>query len=230
MTSPLQFLFSEVSEDKLTSWQSLALHPQSFLLSTYLPTTLLTPFFLSLVLQPLTFSHASPSSLFNLLPAGPTPLIFGLLAQYHAAIPTIYKYRVVTSASSNRAGHQDDPYALVFSDKSTTYLLAGQLALSSLPGSALAAAVGWVVGMAWRGEWGPGLWGKWRVPGWVVGEAKGERGRGQELEGLRRRMEGEGAAARGTGADTAELGPGQGGEQRRRGIVGGVADQFRGSF
>ena len=115
----------------------------------------------------------------------------------------------------------------MFSDKSTTYLLAGQLALSSLPGSALAAGVGWVVGMAWRGEWGPGLWGKWRVPGWVVGEASGGRGRGQELEGLRRRMEGEGAA-RGTGTDTAE--PGQRGEQRRRGIVGGVADQFRGSF
>ena len=67
-------------------------------------------------------------------------------------------------------------------------MLAGQLALSQLPGSAVAAAVGWLVGVAWRNEIGPGGWARWRVPGWVVGEKK-EDG----FEGLRRRLEGEGA-------------------------------------
>ena len=152
----------------------------------------------------------------NHLPAGPTPLIFALLAQYHAALPTIYKYRINTTVSSNR-----DDYGLVFSDKSMTYLLAAQLALSSVPGSTLAAGVGWALGTAWRGEWGPAIWGQWRLPGWAVGESKKERRDG--FEGLRRRMEGEGRAS-GTGADTGE------GNVRRRGLIRGVVDQFRGSF
>lgn len=186
---------------------------QSFL-TTILPPTLLLPPLLTTILRPLTFGA------FNHLPAGPTTLIFALLAQYHAAIPTVYKYRIVTSdaaASTSRAGEAN---GLVFSDKSLTYLLAGQLALSSLPGSALAAAVGWMVGMAWRGEWGPGAWSRLRVPGWVVGEKKAETGEG--FEGLRRRLEGEGS---GSGIDGRTNG-----EARRRTLGRGILDQFRGSF
>ncbi|KAG8530960.1 uncharacterized protein KY384_004317 [Bacidia gigantensis] len=163
----------------------------SFLALTYLPTTLLAPLLL-LALRPLTLNAL------NLLPAGPTPIIFALLAQYHAAIPTVYKYRVITSLSSSQS---QDASGLVFSDKTTTYLLAGQLALSSLPGSALAAGVGWLSGTAWRGEWGPAIWGQWRVPAWVVGEST-KAGR-EGFDGLRRRLEGEGRAS-GTGAAAGE--------------------------
>lgn len=104
------------------------------------------------------------------------------------------------------------------------YLLAGQLALSSLPGSSLAAAVGWMVGIAWRGEWGPAAWGRWRVPGWMVGEKKADMGE-EGFEGLRRRMEGEGR-----GSGSAIDGTGREGEARRRTLGRGILDQFRGAF
>ena len=109
---------------------------------------------------------------------------------------------------------------MVFSDKSVVYLLAGQLALSSLPGSAIAAGVGWLIGVAWRGEFGPAAWSRLRVPGWAVGEKKLESERG--FEGLRRRLEGEGS---GSGADGERHG-----EARRRTLGRGILDQFRGSF
>jgi len=90
------------------------------------------------------------------------------------------------------------------------YLLAGQLALSSFPGSAIAAGVGWLIGLAWRGEWGPGAWSRLRVPGWVVGEKKIETGGG--FEGLRRRLEGEGS---GSGVDGEDVGKGHTGSIQR---------------
>lgn len=164
--------------------------------------------------RPLTFGAV------NHLPAGPTPLIFALLAQYHAAIPTIYKYRIVTSTSPSTASSASEDQGPVLSDKSLVYLLAGQLALSSFPGSAIAAGVGWMVGVAWRGEWGPGGWGRWRVPAWVVGEKKANTGQG--FERLRRRLEGEGS---GTGTDGRSEG-----EARRRTLGRGILDQFRGAF
>ena len=180
---------------------------QSFLLSILLPASLITPLLL-VIAHPLSLKTV------NHLPAGPTSLIFALLAQYHAAIPTVYKYKINTTISSA----QDD-YSLVFSDKSMTYLLAAQLALSSVPGSTLAACVGWALGVAWREEWGPAVWGQWRLPGWTVGESKKERREG--FEGLRRRMEGEGRAS---GSEVRE------GNVRRRGLIRGVVDQFRGAF
>lgn len=179
-----------------------------------LPPTLLLPPTLITVLRPLTFGA------FNHLPAGPTPLIFALLAQYHAAIPTVYKYRIVTSDAPASASRASEVSGLVFSDKSLVYLLAGQLALSSFPGSALAAGVGWLIGVAWRGEWGPGAWSRLRLPGWIVGEKKAEIGEG--FEGLRRRLEGEGS---GSGVDGRREG-----ETRRRTLGRGILDQFRGAF
>ena len=142
------------------------------------------------VLQSLTFGA------FNHLPAGPTPLIFAVLAQYHAAIPTVYKYRIMTSDIPRSPSGSQASSGLVLSDKSLVYLLAGQLALSSLPGSAVAATVGWTAGLAWRDEWGPGAWSRLRIPAWIVGEKKVDRG--GEFEGLRRRMGGAGST---TGID-----------------------------
>ena len=189
---------------------------QSFLASVLSPTLLIPPV-LTTMLRPISFYAV------NTLPAGPTPLIFALLAQYHAAIPTVYKYRIATSASPSSYSSTSEVQGLVFSDKSLVYLLAGQLALSSFPGSALAAGVGWMVGVAWRGEWGPGAWGRWRLPGWAVGEKKADGDEG--FEGLRRRLEGEGQAS-GSAVD----GNGREGEARRRTLGRGILDQFRGAF
>jgi len=168
-------------------------------------TSLLPPLLLALVVRPLSFNTV------NYLPAGPTPLLFALLAQYHAAIPHVYKYRLATSSSSSSSGPS-------FSDKSYTYLLAAQLALSHFPGSTLCAAAGWAVGYLWRNEVLPARLVAWRVPAWAVGAAPARRGEG--FEALRRRLEGEGA---GTGV------AGEGGP-RRRTLGRQVLDQFRGAF
>lgn len=86
--------------------------------------------------------------------------------------------------------------------------------------------VGWVVGYSWRNEILPGRLTRWRVPGWVVGEAS--RKRGEDFEGLRRRLEGEngGAQAEATGSD-GRLGGEVG---RRRPLARQLVDQFRGAF
>ncbi|KAL8946560.1 MAG: hypothetical protein Q9222_007059 [Ikaeria aurantiellina] len=165
----------------------------SFVMSNLPPTLLLPPLVLAL-LRPLTFSTM------NILPAGPTPIIFALLAQYHATIPTVYKYRLRLSSSATDA--------LTFSDKSIVYLLAAQLALSSLPGSMLSAAIGWFIGSAWRSDLGPEVWTSWRIPTWATG-AKQESS--QDFQRLRRRLEGEGGGA-GSAIDEVD------GEMRRRGL------------
>lgn len=213
---------------------------QSFLLTIHPLISLLPPLLLSALLRPLSLGAL------NYLPAGPTPLVFALLAQYHAAIPHVYKYRIATSSptptarqansssasasattsstSSSSPASASDPTGLLFSDKTMTYILASQLALSQLPGSLLAATVGWGVGVAWRNYLLPERVVEWRVPAWVVGEAardglQGERAR-EGFEGLRRRLEGEGRAS---GVESRE-------QVRRRGLVGGMVDQFRGMF
>ncbi|KAI9761467.1 MAG: hypothetical protein M4579_000977 [Chaenotheca gracillima] len=187
----------------------------SFAFSTLPYTTILPPLLLALMLRPLTFGRM------NYLPAGPTPLIFALLAQYHAAIPQIYKYRVsMTTSPSPATG------SLLFSDKSTTYLLAVQLAFSQLPGSLLSASIGWIVGYAWRNDLLiPGV-SRWRLPGWILHDETA----GQRYEGLRRRLEGENAVAgegRATGVDEAM---GRGEATQRRTLGTQILDQFRGRY
>ncbi|KAL8693264.1 MAG: hypothetical protein Q9218_001865 [Villophora microphyllina] len=177
---------------------------QSFL-TTALPPTLFIPPLVLAVLRPLTFSTL------NILPAGPTPLLFALLAQYHAAVPTVYRFRLILSSPTD---------ALTFSDKSMVYLVAAQLALSSLPGSLIGAATGWFIGVAWRRDLGPGIWTSWRIPTWLAG---GKGARGGDFENLRRRLEGEG---RGTAISV----EGADGDTRRRGSERGILDQFRGTF
>lgn len=181
---------------------------QSFLVSTLPYTTLLPPLLLAIVIRPLSLFYI------NYLPAGPTAIIFALLAQYHAAVPYMYKYRLSASETmSPNAGFN-------FTSKSTSYLLPMQLALSQLPGSAISAGIGWLVGYAYRMEILPGA-ASWRIPDRSAARKERER-----YEGLRRRMEGEAATASGTGADANE-----GGEEGRRRTIGGqILDQFRGSL
>ncbi|KAK3638325.1 hypothetical protein LTR56_013154 [Elasticomyces elasticus] len=179
---------------------------KSFILSTIPYTTLLPPILLATVMHPLSFGRI------NYLPSGPTPLLFALMAQYHATIPYIYKYRL--SSSLPTAGNTE--HGLNLTSKSTSYILPLQLALSQLPGSAIAAGVGWLVGFAYRRELLPGAT-RWRIPGWITG-GTGTKGR---YDSLRRRMEGE--AGRATGVETTQD------QTRRRGMVGGLVDQFRGA-
>ncbi|PBP16141.1 hypothetical protein BUE80_DR013188 [Diplocarpon rosae] len=189
----------------------------SFLLTTFLP-----PMLLALFLRPLSLNT------FNYLPAGPTPLIFSLLAQYHAVIPHVYKYRIAASPYLAPSTRPSTFTGLTFSDKSYVYLPAIQLALSQFPGSLLSAVVGWVVGYFWRNEVLPGRLTRWRVPGWVVGEKK-RRG-GSYFEGLIRRLENEGGVAGeeqvATGSD-GRLGSEAPG--RRRTLGRQLMDQFRGA-
>ncbi|KAK4543004.1 hypothetical protein LTR36_006002 [Oleoguttula mirabilis] len=181
----------------------------SFLLSTLPYTALLPPILLAAVIRPLSFGHI------NYLPAGPTAIVFALLAQYHAAIPYIYKYRVSGTIPQPGSPDAHREYGLNLTSKSTSYLLPLQLALSQLPGSAIAAAIGWIIGFAYRREILPGA-SRWRVPSWVIGGTQKER-----YDSLRRRMEGE--AGRATGVEDNRE------HVRRRGVVGGLIDQFRGT-
>ncbi|KAF2709196.1 hypothetical protein K504DRAFT_467174 [Pleomassaria siparia CBS 279.74] len=213
----------------------------SFIFSTLPYTTLLPPLLLTFVLRPLTFGRI------NHLPAGPTPLIFALLANYYAAIPYTYKYRVAPYAPSpsqpapnsperNLSGSQTPTSiwakSITFTSKTTSYLVPLQLALSQFPGSFLAAAVGWAVGTAYRRDVLPYA-SSYRIPGWMVGEEKK-----REFEGLRARLDAERerdgpGAGLATGILAGETGN-NAGETRQRGAGARrtlgemVAEQFRG--
>ncbi|CAG8032123.1 unnamed protein product [Penicillium salamii] len=211
----------------------------TFLLTTLPYTTLLPPLLLALFLRPLSFNTL------NYLPSGPTASIFALLAQYHATIPYTFRYRVGTtsadvdaetdgSASPDQQGSKPPTpsLSLLLSDKSTTYIVASQLALSQFPAMLLPSAVGWIVGVAWRAELLPGLSSVssgFRVPAWVVGEQERRSGpvgpgtEGERYEDLRRRMEGEVATASGL--------EGSGQAQRRgTGEDSGLVDRLRGAW
>ncbi|MCJ1367852.1 hypothetical protein MMC16_006988 [Acarospora aff. strigata] len=197
----------------------------SFLLLTLPYTTLLPPLLLALILRPLSLNTI------NYLPAGPTALLFALLAQYHAVIPHVYKYRIATSTSSSSSSTSTSPSSssgILFTDKSTTYLLATQLALSQFPGSVIPAAVGWFVGYAWRNEVLPGTT-RWRVPRWWGDKERAGMG-GQRYEGLRRRLEGEATAAGAGGGVGSGVEGGVDGGRRRRTLGTQILDQFRGRF
>lgn len=203
----------------------------------------------------------------NYLPSGPTAMIFALLAQYYATIPHTFRFRIgttstpssfpssssatTTSTDETTATTQQSPtpkpappsLTLLLSDKTTTYIVAAQLALSQFPATLLPAAVGWFVGLAWRAELLPGLSPGahgFRVPAWVVGERE-RRGGGvgsaagagavagsgsaaerERFEDLRRRLEGEVAAST-SGLES-------GGGQRRRNAGSGIMERLRGAW
>ncbi|KAL2841620.1 hypothetical protein BJX68DRAFT_245236 [Aspergillus pseudodeflectus] len=209
----------------------------TFLLSTLPYTTLLPPLILTLVVRPLSLGRV------NYLPSGPTATIFALLAQYHASIPSTYRYTISTSTPSTptpvtspSAPSQPTPppqtakksLTVSLSDKSTTYLVAAQLALSQFPYMILSSVLGWIVGVAWRADILPLAAGSgssgWRVPGWVVGEegssfsiSRFGRGEGEAsggFESLRRRLESEAAAAAASGNSTSSGGGAASSRQR----------------
>ncbi|KAJ4525163.1 hypothetical protein HRR83_000834 [Exophiala dermatitidis] len=174
-------------------------------------------FWLSVVLVPGLCLLLKTASLgvYNYIPAGLTAVVFAALSAWREEVPRLYRYKIVTggpkptttspSSSSSDDASSSAPQAqtqtqqlpgITLSDKSTTYLLAAQLALSQFPYQLMPAAVGWVVGSAWMGELLPGRLNTWRVPAWMVGETSKTKHRGQ-FEGLRRRLEEEGSSADG---------------------------------
>lgn len=178
---------------------------------TYMFTSVIPPL-LMIIFRPLTVG------LTNYIPAGPTPIIFALLAQYHAMVPHMYKYRIATSA----APPTDDPFSgVTLSDKSYRYALALHLSLLQWPGSLVGALVGWVIGYAWREGILPQACIKWRLPGWVLGIKATNRSR--EFEDMRRRLEGEGEATA-TGAQGQQQ---EGQAERRRPMAQQFIQQFR---
>lgn len=187
---------------------------QSFILTAFVLTTFIPPLLLALIFRPLSFNT------FNYLPAGPTPLIFAILAQYHAAIPHVYKYQI---AASPREQAPSEPFiGVTLSDKSYIYLPALQLSLSQFPGSLLCAVVGWIVGYSWRHDILPGSLIYRRVPGWLVGIR--EKDRAEDFEGLSRRLASENSnPILATGAAGQEGG-------RRRTLGRQLLDQFRGAL
>ncbi|KAH7635750.1 hypothetical protein B0T09DRAFT_277757 [Sordaria sp. MPI-SDFR-AT-0083] len=191
----------------------------SFIVIAGLITAILPPFFLSVFIRPLSFGAL------DYIPAGPTPILFAILAQYHAMIPQIYKYKVALSTSPPPTNASDDTSGLIFSDKSTRYLMALQLALFQWPGSLLGAVIGWVVGYLWRNDLLPAAVSRWRVPGWVVGLRSQKRN--DRFDGIRQRLEDEGASSTGvaTGAQ-----PAVEGENRRRPLGQQLIDEVRGVF
>lgn len=161
-------------------------------------------------------------SLFNYIPAGPTPILFAVLAQFHAMVPHMYKYRIATS----QAPPTNEPFSgFTFSDKTYQYGLACHLSLLQWPGSVIGAVVGWLVGYSWRTGIIPASLVTWRLPGWMVGLSS--QGRSAEFEGLRRRLEGDNAAAAtATGVD-GQAAQGQTQADRRRTMGQQIVDQFR---
>ena len=113
---------------------------------------------------------------------------------------------------------------IFLTSKSLSYVIPCQLALSQLPGSALAALVGWAVGTAYRRDLLPYA-SQWRAPGWLVGEKRDDGAR-EGFEGLRRRLEGEREA--GAGQATGILAAQGQGAPRRRTLGMLIAEQFRG--
>ena len=137
-------------------------------------------------------------------------------------IPHMYKYKVALSAGPP-AG-RDTP-GVTFSDKTTKYVMAAQVAMSQFPGSLLGAVVGWLVGNAWRNELLPGSMTSWRVPGWVVGIR--DKRTNAEFENMRRRLESEGAPS---GSASGVQQPSQADGNRRRTMPQQIIDEVRGAF
>ncbi|KAH7931172.1 hypothetical protein BV22DRAFT_1190481 [Leucogyrophana mollusca] len=73
----------------------------------------------------------------NHIPAGPTTLVFSVLFQWFRLVPPVYHFRV---------------FGVSVSNKIFTYILASQLAIAHLPGSAASVAIGLLVGLIYRSD------------------------------------------------------------------------------
>jgi len=151
------------------------------------PYTLVIPPLLSFLLRPITFGRT------NYIAAGPTPLLFAILAQYYTIVPSVYQYIIGETSPNSSAS----AFPFTFTSKSSSYFLPLQLALSQFPASIIPALVGWTVGLAYRYELMPGT--QWRVPKWIFHQNPPKVPR---QEGLRERLERELAEAMSTGAST----------------------------
>ncbi|KAM0516664.1 hypothetical protein ACHAPE_005297 [Trichoderma viride] len=184
----------------------------SFIVLSSLFTALFPPLILT-ILRPIA------PSLFNYMPAGPTAIIFAVLAQFHSIVPQMYKYRIAFS----QAPPTNERFSgVTLSDKSYQYYIAFHLALLQWPGSVLGAMAGWVLGYSWRVGFLPTSFTSWRLPGWIVGS--GSYRRSAEFEGLRRRLEGDNPA---TGVSTGVQNQNEGQADRRRTMGQQIMDQFR---
>lgn len=185
----------------------------------------MTPTLLSTVVRLVSWGR------WNYLPGGMTGVVFAALAVWGEEVPRLYRYKIVTGSPDPRSGSNDTP-GVILSDKTTTYVMAAQLALSQFPYSLLAASVGWIVGLAWGGDLLPGRMNAWRIPRWLLGDfgAKSAAER-ERYEGLRRRLEEEGGRSDGMRASGVDgMIDAVDGEARRRPMMRQVADYFRGAF
>lgn len=175
-----------------------SLADQSFVLIVLPLTSFLTPLILIILAYPLSllpfpsilsfilhssspyYSSASnlqqqyPENIYYYIPAGPTPTLFALLAQFSVIVPAQYTWRVGLGLESLLRGDNGDvsnqTSALNYSDKSITltskslsYVPALQLAFCAPPGSLVSAMTGWAVGMAYMEEILPRGMAEWRV-------------------------------------------------------------------
>lgn len=87
----------------------------------------------------------------NFMSLGPSALIFSILYQYSRIVPPVYNYRI---------------FGIPLSNKSLNYVLALQMAISRLPGSAAVAIIGILTGQLYRSD----LAGfkSYRIPPYVV--------------------------------------------------------------
>jgi len=155
------------------------------------------------------------------IPSGMTAIIISLVAVWRRELPRLGGFKILLDDSSTSTR------GIELSEKWTIYLLTAQLALSQFPYGLLPALVGWIVGNAWADELVPGGLVRWRVPGWIVGEdAAGKRGR-EQYEGLRRRLEEENQDGMREVSDGVAI-ERQGGQEERRGFLGGVGRYFGG--
>lgn len=143
----------------LASWTALSNDSQSFIVVSLLYSLVITPSLTGLLRLLGLAKH-------TYVPAGPTPLLFAILAQYHAAVPYLYRFNVGALSGSEANSHSG---TIALTSKSTSYILPLQLALSQFPYALAPALVGWIVGYGYRWELLPGS--LWRVPGLVVGQS-----------------------------------------------------------
>ena len=108
-------------------------------------TSLIAPAILA-VLQPLSGT--------NIMSSGLTPTLFAILYQYHMIIPSSYNLNVSLGSSG-----------FIVTDKVFLYAIAAQLAASSLPGSLIAAATGWLVGALYHSNV---ISKSWRLPSMIT--------------------------------------------------------------
>ncbi|KAK9459612.1 uncharacterized protein V1516DRAFT_535436 [Lipomyces oligophaga] len=143
--------------------------------SRKLASLLLVSYGFSLVVTPvlLVFAKIIPFYKGNYLPAGPTPIIFTLLALYHHMVPSVYKFRFspypIEPVSEPGQGSEleteppiNSRHSLTVSDKIFVYIIAAQLALSQMPGSLIVSFTGWIIGILWYREVLPLR--SWRIP------------------------------------------------------------------